>query len=462
MNILSIIVSVLSFVNCENILPKYYKYPVQEDYIPIMGYHRVEGNDTYDTTITLEEYEYQIEYMTNTMQCNWITMEQLSYYILNDEKTPTNACVITFDDGHYSQYHNALNILKKYKILATFYLNTDHVTDKYNSIGDYYMGWREVEVLSMMGHDISSHCKTHPDLSELSYSEQEDEIIDSKHTLERKYYKSTSLAYPHGQFNDDTIEILEKSTYLLGRAIETWEKRDKRPSTLQYGKWELYYYDPIHFITYPERIYYTGWWQFEENYVNIGFNEEGVLLKEESMYRPTDTSYAVLLLSNEGNEVETNFLTKNQGSFSIEIIISKNNTNFDIYVDNNKYIFYKGSDEYYNIYGSTFYNYYIDIENLKSGLHYISVRNNEDIEMYVDKYRIFSDASQDFMHVTEYKELGYEIIYPDCTAYLPLIADGKCHSSTNNEECGWDGGDCCEDTCNHEDCGYWGYVCLSH
>eukprot|EP00903_Cladosiphon_okamuranus_P021664 g19917.t2 len=33
--------------------------------------------------------------------------------------------------------------------------------------------------------------------------------------------------------------------------------------------------------------------------------------------------------------------------------------------------------------------------------------------------------------------------YPGCEGYIFNIGDGYCHSSNNNEECGWDGGDCC-------------------
>ena len=48
---------------------------------------------------------------------------------------------------------------------------------------------------------------------------------------------------------------------------------------------------------------------------------------------------------------------------------------------------------------------------------------------------------------------------PECNAYFQYIGDGLCHSSTNNEECGYDGGDCCESTCVGTNCGNWGYHC---
>jgi hypothetical protein len=35
---------------------------------------------------------------------------------------------------------------------------------------------------------------------------------------------------------------------------------------------------------------------------------------------------------------------------------------------------------------------------------------------------------------------------PDCTGNQSWIGDGGCDSSNNTEDCGWDGGDCCEST----------------
>ncbi|CAM9453618.1 unnamed protein product, partial [Hapterophycus canaliculatus] len=52
--------------------------------------------------------------------------------------------------------------------------------------------------------------------------------------------------------------------------------------------------------------------------------------------------------------------------------------------------------------------------------------------------------------------------YPECSGPLSYVGDGDCDFSTNNEECGWDGGDCCPCTCDDSDtlyaCG--GYDCL--
>ena len=44
---------------------------------------------------------------------------------------------------------------------------------------------------------------------------------------------------------------------------------------------------------------------------------------------------------------------------------------------------------------------------------------------------------------------GFEPVpYPDCEGVVGWIGDGWCDYTNNNEECGWDGGDCCEGSCD--------------
>ena len=54
-------------------------------------------------------------------------------------------------------------------------------------------------------------------------------------------------------------------------------------------------------------------------------------------------------------------------------------------------------------------------------------------------------------------------MYPNCTeGYIPYIQDGYCDNNNNNEECDYDGGDCCECTCNNgleNNCGANGFFC---
>ncbi|CAM9701777.1 unnamed protein product, partial [Ectocarpus sp. 13 AM-2016] len=51
--------------------------------------------------------------------------------------------------------------------------------------------------------------------------------------------------------------------------------------------------------------------------------------------------------------------------------------------------------------------------------------------------------------------------YPDCGGTVCFIGDGYCDEETNNAECGYDGGDCCDCDCidGFYDCATAGYDC---
>ena len=51
--------------------------------------------------------------------------------------------------------------------------------------------------------------------------------------------------------------------------------------------------------------------------------------------------------------------------------------------------------------------------------------------------------------------------FPDCGGNLLRVDDGACNAYNNNEECGYDGGDCCLCTCiKNEKCGFGDFDCL--
>ena len=58
------------------------------------------------------------------------------------------------------------------------------------------------------------------------------------------------------------------------------------------------------------------------------------------------------------------------------------------------------------------------------------------------------------------RDIRYNPFAYTCTENSKLFGDGFCHDAANNEGCGYDGGDCCESTCTGPNCGAWGYNCM--
>ena len=127
-------------------------------FLPILGYHYVvpDNQEIPESKKFLEihasKFEEQIDYMTNTLGCRWLTLgELMENYVLKSEKIPKQACAINFDDGHKDGYTIIFPILKKYGVVATFYIITD-------SLGKpAYMTWEQVDELYRAGHEIGSH-----------------------------------------------------------------------------------------------------------------------------------------------------------------------------------------------------------------------------------------------------------------------------------------------------------------
>ena len=397
--------------------PLYTEYVVQEDYVPILGYHSI-GEYTDSLTTTVSDFRDQVEYLTNTAKCNWITMDRLAYYIENQEKLPTNACIMNFDDGDITQYENTICTLNEYKIPATYYIAIDNI-----GRNRYYMTSNDLKKLKNKGHDIEAHTLTHARLTELSYEEQEGEILGSKVKLEEDGYVVKTFAYPYGAYNDDTLDILQKSDFVLARdTSQDYGWKDVRSPIVSFNENSLYhffYFKPEGYVGNKlwEKLQYTGWWQIEDNYKII--NEEktnGIKISSSSWYLPTDISYAIVYLSNKNDEIATQFLTKYTGGFTLDIMVGNKTQTIPIRVkvDGVEYEVYSYNYTHSNSLRQRsgavdYYNFYINIDELSPGLHQLNFISNDDEErVYLDRFRLFSNVEQDFTDIMFYKECNPE------------------------------------------------------
>ncbi|MFQ5674969.1 MAG: polysaccharide deacetylase family protein [bacterium] len=123
------------------------------------------------------------------------------------EKDPlgsTNQIIITFDDGHLSNYRLAFPLLKRYDFLATFYVVPTWVGT------EQYMNWKQIRELANAGMEIGSHTLTHPYLTELTKEKVRSEFAQSKQIIEDQIQQPChSLAIPYG-FNKPEYEQIAK------------------------------------------------------------------------------------------------------------------------------------------------------------------------------------------------------------------------------------------------------------
>ena len=180
--------------------------------VPILMYHAVSDNPWGDTTlfVSIKNFELQMKYLYdngyNTLFLNEI----------DSAKNYDKPIIVTFDDGYKNIYDYAYPILKKYNIKSSFYLISDWMD------GDTYITPEmAVELDKSNLFEIGVHTRTHVKLGTLDYDTQYNEIIESKNTLEKLLNKKiTTIAYPYGSYNKDTINIT-KSAFDYAVTVES-------------------------------------------------------------------------------------------------------------------------------------------------------------------------------------------------------------------------------------------------
>lgn len=178
-------------------------------YAPILLYHKlikVEPQDSY--SVSPEIFDQQLTWLEDNGY-TVISMENLYSALAGDGDLPANPVVITFDDGDSNQYSNALPILKKHRMKATFFI-------KLNNIGkEGGMSWSQIKTLSRAGMTIGSHSVNHDNMSQMDETTMRYELVQSKKILEKEIgEKIKFFAYPGGAYSQATIKATEDAGYL--------------------------------------------------------------------------------------------------------------------------------------------------------------------------------------------------------------------------------------------------------
>lgn len=151
----------------------------------------------------------------------------------------------------------------------------------------------------------------------------------------------------------------------------------------------------------------TGWWQFEDNYVITRGNKKTVAEKKgQPRFLATSTSYGIVMLSR-NTEIAVQFLTKYKAGFTLYIVVSLRDKaqKLELRVDGVKYTYYTSQNKY-EAPTMEYIGYFVNIRTLLPGVHTLKIKNvsRGGRMIYVDKYRLFSDVSQDFSERLYYKQ----------------------------------------------------------
>lgn len=105
---------------------------------------------------------------------------------------PQSAILLSFDDGHLSNYTEAFPLLQQHACSADFFVNSSNVGTR------GYASWIELRAMADAGQSIQSHSHTHRYLTSLSATELRDELVRSKTMIEDRVGHAVSLLAPPG------------------------------------------------------------------------------------------------------------------------------------------------------------------------------------------------------------------------------------------------------------------------
>lgn len=161
---------------------------------------------TRDTVVSLEEFESHMSCLADSGK----RVISIKDYLSKQESgtLSPNDIVLTFDDGHISNYRYALPVLKKYGFTATFFIIAQRIGTP------YHMNRAELQELVRSGMEIGSHGLTHTYLPKLSKDEISYELTESQRIIEAAVREPVrTFAYPGGHHNAEVLDCMGRSSY---------------------------------------------------------------------------------------------------------------------------------------------------------------------------------------------------------------------------------------------------------
>jgi peptidoglycan/xylan/chitin deacetylase (PgdA/CDA1 family) len=207
--------------------------PVDNPRVVILMYHRIsagEAGNLYERSAG--DFEKDLVYLKQN-RIRVIDFDDLEAIVSGREKLTTHAAVITFDDGDHSWYTEAMPLLKRYRMKATFFLWASKIGS------DSFLGWDEVEMMSSYSWDrgirpfsFGSHTMSHQYLmnmkaalggGEAFQTYLDEELGGSKVLIDRHIHgtvETLALPYGDGAGDADIITAARRHGYRFIRTSE--------------------------------------------------------------------------------------------------------------------------------------------------------------------------------------------------------------------------------------------------
>ena len=185
---------------------------IAADHAVILQYHHFGEKTPPSTSVTLNQFEQHLAYLSDNKYSVW-PLEKIISYLKEEKELPDKCIAITIDDAYRSIYEKAYPLLKDYGFPFTVFVPTEGVDRGIKS----YLTWEQMREMMKYGGTFASHSHTHDYLIRRHPGESENawinrvinDIETSLNLLKEKLGSASKLfAYPYGEYNIALKQII--------------------------------------------------------------------------------------------------------------------------------------------------------------------------------------------------------------------------------------------------------------
>lgn len=187
----------------------------------VLMYHGLyPGEDT--SRIDAEDLPYAVSTQNFIQQLDLLQNKNVG--LINDAAGELPDVVITFDDGHISNFDLAMPLLAERGLSAYIFVTGNFVGQR-----PHFCHPKHLAKMVEGGMEIGSHGMTHRFFDDLSNEQAECELRQSMQQLSEQCGQAVkSISYPGGRYNNSTLEYSRSAGYaqLFGSVVGTVKQAD--------------------------------------------------------------------------------------------------------------------------------------------------------------------------------------------------------------------------------------------
>ncbi|MBI4302203.1 MAG: polysaccharide deacetylase family protein [Chloroflexi bacterium] len=181
--------------------------------LPILMYHHV-GELPYNAdtirrglTVSTANFETQMRFLWEKGY-KTVSLGTLLTALQGREGLPSQAIILTFDDGYKDNFQNAYPILKRYGFTATFFVIARYIGRP------EYLSQEDIREMVTGGMFVEAHGLTHIDLTTIPPAALPKEILEARQNIEAYTGQQVRFfSYPSGRYNETIIKVLRENNF---------------------------------------------------------------------------------------------------------------------------------------------------------------------------------------------------------------------------------------------------------